>query len=47
VTIYDAILMGMIGLLVVLGFGIYTQLDNIIDLLVDGVAYPPHQGRKE
>ena len=46
-TLYDVILMGMIALLVALGWGVYLQLDKIIDILTDGVAYPPHQGRKE
>ncbi len=41
---HDLILMIMIGLLVVIGFAIYMQLDKLIDLLMDGVAYRPHQG---
>lgn len=46
-TLYDGILMCMIGVLVVLGWGIYLQLDKIIDLLVDGaVGYNSHQGEQ-
>lgn len=46
-TLYDVILMGMIALLVALGWGVYLQLDKIIDILTDGVSYNPHQGKQE